>query len=93
MQKIIYKYTIAMDDIFVINLPEQAEILTVQVQHGTPQLWALIDPTKQKKEHVFRLAGTGHPIVYNGDEQYNYINSFQLHNGNLIFHLFEILGV
>ena len=91
MTKTIYKYTVAYDDIFVLDLPMGAEVLTVQVQYESPYLWALVNTEEQTEKRYFRLAGTGHPIVYDMGKEYSYINSFQLNNGDLVFHLFEIL--
>ena len=93
MTKTIYKYPVVADDIFVLDLPNGAEVLTVQIQYKEPQLWVLLDPSAPKKERAFRLAGTGHPITYDAGQNYSYINSFQLQDGNLVFHLFEILGI
>jgi len=93
MTKTIFKYPVVVADTFVLNLPKGAETLTVQIQHKEPQLWVLLDPNAPKEERFFRLAGTGHPITYDMGREYKYINSFQLDNGNLVFHLFEILGV
>ena len=60
MTKTIYKYPVVLDDIFVLNLPKNAQILTVQTQYEKPYLWVLLDPNAPKVERAFRLAGTGH---------------------------------
>ena len=41
--RMIYKYPIELTDIQHVTLPCEAEILTVQFQHGNLFLWALID--------------------------------------------------
>ncbi len=89
MTKAVFKYTIIADDEIRIPMPVGAEILTVQVQHKEPQLWALVDPSAPLEDRCFRLAGTGHPIVADVEDQLLYINSFQLMGGSLVFHLFE----
>ena len=86
----VFKYSCDLDDKFTLSLPVGAEILTVQAQHGMPILWALVDPKQPLEERYFRLAGTGHPIMYDMGSEYNYIGTFQLHGGSLIFHLFEM---
>ena len=81
----VYKYDIPMEDEFTLDLPTGSQILTAQSQFNQPKLWVLVDPDKPKKPAKFRLAGTGHPI---DDRVGQYICSFQLHGGALVFHLF-----
>ena len=38
----------------------------------------------------FRLSGTGHPLGEDYLRIINYIGTFQMENGALVFHLFEI---
>lgn len=88
--KKVFKYDIKPEHIIEIQLPKNAEILTAQTQLycGTPMLWALVDPDAKPELRKFRLAGTGHQI---DETNLKYINTFQLNNGLLVFHLFEIL--
>lgn len=86
----IYKYEVRMVDRFTISLPAGAELLDVQNQFGTPQLWALVDPSASSSERTFRLAGTGHPI--DESDGLFYVGSFQMQGGALVFHLFEVLS-
>lgn len=86
--KSVYKYPVSSDDYFQLDMPYGAEILSVQVQQGNPYIWALVD----KKEDLmvtrkFRLARTGHPI---SETNLSFIGTFQLDDGYLVFHLFEI---
>lgn len=85
----VYKYTIPMEDYFSLDLPKEAKILTVQEQHGKPQLWALVKQDEPNKKRSFRLVGTGHPIE-ESPETLNYIGTFQLAGGGFIGHVFEI---
>jgi len=85
----VHKYPVKLTDNFEIELPKGAQILTVQEQYDFPQLWALVNPNENKKQkRKFRLAGTGHQIK---ETNLEYINSFQLEDGSLVFHLFEII--
>ena len=86
----IFKYPVLIQDHFTLELPKDAKILTVQTQRGTPQLWAMVDSETEKEKRYFRLTGTGHPL---GDDYLriiNYVGTFQMANGTLVFHLFEI---
>jgi hypothetical protein len=90
----IYKYTIPVEDEFVLQLPAEAQVLDVQTQHGWPQLWALIDPKASTESRRFILRGTGHDIRHYTTETLKYCGTFQLQsgqlNGQLVFHVFEV---
>ena len=85
----VYKYTIPVEDYFSLDLPKGVKILTVQEQHGKPQLWALVKRGEPNETRNFRLAGTGHPIK-ESPEMLNYIGTFQIAGGSFIGHIFEI---
>ncbi|MCK9519281.1 MAG: hypothetical protein M0R74_09725 [Dehalococcoidia bacterium] len=101
MSRKIYKYTIAGNRVNKIEMPEGAEILTVQMQHEEPQcarkqdnsfrpqVWALVDPSKPRIPRKILMVGTGHPVK---ESNIKYISTIQVHNGALIFHFFELLG-
>lgn len=87
--KKIFKYPVPSEGEFQIMLPKGAQVLSVQTQKGKPCFWALVDPDeKQSDFRKFRLAGTGHPIET--ENLRGFIGTFQLLNGDLIFHLFEV---
>jgi len=81
----VYKYTLTMDDWVTINMPRGAEPLCVQVQDGHPCLWARVDPSAPRVARNFRIAGTGHDL---GSDVGRHIDSFQMANGSLVFHVF-----
>ncbi|MCP4552476.1 MAG: hypothetical protein GY834_10655 [Bacteroidetes bacterium] len=87
---VIYKYPVIPNDEICIEMPEDAQILTVDTQFGKPQIWALVNPQNPLEKRHFRMAGTGHSI----DEKQNlhHLGTFQMDEGTLIFHLFEILN-
>ncbi len=84
--KTIWKYPLKAVDIQLLEMPEGAEILTVQFQAGNLCLWALVDSEKPKTMRYIRIYGTGIPL-----EQINlqYITTYQVADGRLIFHVFE----
>jgi hypothetical protein len=87
--KTVYKYTALIVDDFEIDMPVGAQILHVDMQHGQPRIWALVDPDAPKKARKFHLAGTGHPI----DDKIaasKYVGTFMTPNQMLVFHLFEV---
>ena len=84
----IYKYEVRIADEFVIEMPKGARILTVQTQGGAPFLWALVENTASMTMRTFALRGTGHQS--DGLALAPFVGTFQLHNGALVFHLFDL---
>jgi len=82
----IWKFPIEINDVNVIMIPIGAEILCVQIQYDEPWIWAIVDPEIPKEPRVFRTFGTGTPIE---DNPGNYIGTYQLRSGSLVFHVFE----
>jgi hypothetical protein len=86
----VYKYTLALQDEQTLMLPKDASILSIQMQGGgdAPQIWALVEPEKPKAPRKIRVYGTGHGIE---DGPLEFIGTFQIHGGALVFHAFEVL--
>jgi DNA-directed RNA polymerase subunit RPC12/RpoP len=83
---VIYKYPLPIADEFEIQVPMAAQILTVQTQRETPYIWALIETDAPLTTRRFCIRGTGE--AFKGNEG-KHIGTFQLRNGDLVFHLFE----
>jgi hypothetical protein len=89
MEQRIYKYHLPTPIIpvdFDLNLPIDAQILTVQTQKGVPCIWAIVNPSNPSENKLFCYRGTGQ--LLSGDEG-KYIGTFQIENSDLVFHLFE----
>jgi hypothetical protein len=87
--KTIYKYKLTTTDNQVLSLPAFSEILTVQLQGGEPYLWALVNKNIEEEIPItIEIFGTGNPIP---DGKRRYINTYQLLDGRLVFHVFERL--
>ena len=84
--KTIYKYELIIEDVQELMLPKGSEILCVQMQGKTPQLWAIVDPHAPKEPRMIEIYGTGHML---GDEPGEYIGTFQQYEGQLVWHVFE----
>lgn len=82
----IFKYQFCIDDTIRVVMPMQSKVLSIQVQRGEPTMWALVETDLPKVTREFRVRGTGHEI---GDDCGPFIGTFQLHDGALVFHLFE----
>lgn len=84
----IFKYSIEIVDTQSLAFPRAAIILSVQVQNGRPQIWALVDPGAPVVPRKFALRGTGHDATGMGWAKF--IGTFQMHGGDLVFHLFDL---
>ena len=86
--KTVWKFPLRVDDEQIVSMPDNAHILCVQDQSGTPCLWALVDPANPPRERKILISGTGH-IREDLDDLVNYIGTFQMYGGGLVFHVFE----
>jgi hypothetical protein len=88
VRKTVWKFPLIVDDWQIVEMPANSQILCVQVQYEMPVLWALVHPGNPKEKRRILMAGTGHEredlagLV-------NYIGTFQLVRGQLVFHVFE----
>jgi len=87
MKKTIWKYELPFPET-QLQMPMGAQVLDVQVQNDTPCIWALVDQKLKLEIRKFKFFGTGHEIDSFITKQ-NYVGTFQLREGLLIFHLFE----
>ena len=85
--KTIYKYFLQQVTTQLIKLPSRAEILCVQVQHESPQLWASVDTDNPMITKEIGIFGTGEEVNTHG---FIYIDTFQLMAGRLVFHVFDM---
>lgn len=84
----IWKYPLEVTDVQEIIVPGEYEFLTVQMQNGSPMLWARVDTEVDSKSRVrIEICGTGNPA--SSKELTKYIATFQM--GPLVFHVFYYL--
>ncbi len=85
----IHKWPLATADVQSLLLPRHARILTVQAQKGRPMIWALVDDKEEKEKRQIFIVGTGHEIRGARSKDLRHVGTFQLQNGELVFHVFE----
>ncbi len=90
MEKI-HKYKLETTDIQHIEMPAFARILCVQVQNKEPHLWAIFDDVQEQCKHTrtIEIIGTGNQTTGTSRK---YIGTYQLADGQLVFHVFEYTG-
>jgi hypothetical protein len=84
MIKQIWKYKVEN----VIEMPIDAEILSVQIQNGqmfNACIWAKVNPENELEKRQFVVIGTGHTF---DDSDMEYIGTYQ--DGPFVWHLFEV---
>lgn len=81
----IYKYTLQPGRT-VLDLPAEAKPLTVQMQHGQPCMWVLLDLAQPPVRRIFDVYGTGHGMPADPGR---YVATFQMEGGALVWHVFE----
>lgn len=92
--KTVFKYPFEIDSKIVLELPEGAKVLKFDDQNGVACAWALVDPAvKVIKRQAFFIFGTGQSLRYEGtadiSEAIEYVDSFQQHDGQLVWHIFK----
>lgn len=82
--KAIHKYSLEVGH-NAVEMPEGAQVLTVQEQGGRMQMWALVNPEVTRKvERTFMAYGTGEEVPSNPGA---YVATVQL--GWTVWHVFE----
>jgi hypothetical protein len=87
----IFKYEIG-GTTNVIELPEGAEVLSVELQCDTIFMWAKINTEAKTEIRNFAVFGTGHKMPYDMGVDYKFIGTVHTTHG-LVFHVFERLGL
>lgn len=90
--KTICKYELKITDLQEIEIPGEAQLLSVQVQNKTPYLWVLVYDTESEKQKIkLRTIGTGNEIVDYDFEATGFIGTYQLDIlGNFVGHVFLV---
>jgi hypothetical protein len=83
----IFKYPLTMDGDTTLELPRNAQILSVGAQNSQLYLWALVDTEIGVIEsRYFRSLGTGWPTTKPG----KFIGTVFFFESNLVLHVFEV---
>lgn len=90
MARTIHKFTLLVTDEQVVPVKGLVKLLAVQVQHGAPQLWAVVDAAEDAPVTPVRLltVGTGGPVTADVGK---HLGTYQLYGGSFVGHVF-VLG-
>jgi hypothetical protein len=87
MMKTVFKYDLDSE----IEMPEGAEILSLQCQRDKPCIWALVNPSEKMVKRYFLIQGTGHPVPQDGELlKEKFVGTILVQHGSLVFHVWEV---
>lgn len=87
MAQSVWKYPLKMADEQIIEVPFGAAPLKVTMQGDEPCLWMLENPVVEKTTKKVHIRGTGY-AVDDFISRSDYVDSFMLDDGALVFHVF-----
>jgi hypothetical protein len=82
--KTIWKYTLDLTDVQIVEMPYGATILTAQMQGQDINLWAEVEPDHYKKTRWIWICDTGNPVP---DKVLKYISTVQM--DRFVWHIYE----
>ena len=88
MTRMVWKYLV-VEGLFTRMMPKGARILSVHLQRGQPQMWAVVNPAGVPEERLFVAIGTGHAhdiFTVSG----RFIGTYVYPDTHEVYHLFEI---
>ena len=71
-----------------VDMPRDAQILTLQEQGGLAMIWAIVDTDKPRETRTFRVVGTGEPLPRYAT-RHTYVGTWQ--QDSFVWHLFEVI--
>jgi len=90
--KTIYKYKVKITARQIVEMPVDAEILSVQVQNNEINIWASVDSEEETREALIEVFGTGHPMPEDRKMDRVFIGTIQIMGGKEVYHFFELVA-
>lgn len=91
----IHKYTVNLKDLdqngrVLVDMPIGASVLSVGRQHDdfNVKIWVEVYTENRNAPREFYFIGTGRPFP-DGIMSINYVGTVQLHDGDLMLHVYE----
>lgn len=79
----IYKYPLKLEVVQKVEMPEDAKILSAQLQNGVLCIWALVSTDRELEDRTIHTIGTG----WETDFLYKFISTVQI--DGLVWHIFD----
>lgn len=87
-KQVVYKET--LDDIeTTLVMPKGAELLHCAIQYDFVRLWFRADPDRESEYRYFRVFITGERSI---PENAQYVGTIFKHNGDFVYHVFEVFN-
>lgn len=86
----IWKFALDITDMQIVNMPKNAEILTVKDQSGVLTLWAIVNPKSELIGRPIEIIGTGNPMQEDIEGfMRSFIDTAIMHP--FVWHVFELI--
>ena len=92
MRKTIWKFPLEITDSQIIELPSDYNIIGVYNQKEKLVLYLEVDPDSPKKDYLFEIFGTGHPIPEIKGYR-TFIGTCLFNDGDLVFHVYSVYKI
>lgn len=86
---VIWKFELAITDMQEVTMPDGAELLSVANQNGNLCLWAIVDPSKERRRRYIEIIGTGNPMPTDMGVDRKFIGTAVVNP--FVWHVFERL--
>lgn len=83
--KTIWKFPFSIEEFIGLRMPANATLLHVDVQNGTPCLWAVVNPDEPMVLRNLRVIATGQAFAVDYDDEH--VATFQ--SGQFVWHVFD----
>lgn len=88
--KVIWKFEIPFPrttEPVALETPVEWQPLSLQVQDGTPVLWAIVNPESLRVQRSILVVGTGWDIPE--DRTIVHLGTYQTNHGQFVWHVFD----
>lgn len=86
----VHKFHLEIGKLNTLQIPEEAELLTIQNQRGNICAWFLVNTNNLFEERVFSVFGTGSSL--NKVEMDDSVYCATIQQGEFVWHIFEFIG-
>lgn len=86
---VIHKFPIELVNEQLVHMPAGAHIISVMEQRHEIVLYAVVRPSDLLESVTIYVRGTGHPLNFAWNDYPRFLGTVSLHDGQLMFHVFE----